>query len=352
MVASSANAGPCSVTDFVSKVFQKPADRYLGHVKEWNVPDALISEIAQIWEKAELTETAKMGQTYEILMNHRLANTNWFTRSLTRRSIEKAMQGKGIYQNTLGKFIGRIGGPHYTPLFNRVFIPESSQGTAHLFMLAIHEGEHAFQRNSVPVSNLALFGARTKELFMVIPTPVSPLAVFEMESRALGAQWELARAIPLEHRKKLIAEVKELNRLNNIRLESLKNEISKNSKGESNLLREEMAAETLSEYDNLLVQSLLKAHLPKQEFIKAIRKVHGYTLRDIMQNHYSWGMMKTFRMSVPLYGFYLGVQAYRNQDRPALEKEIQQMPSFDLRIFLDILSIVMSEPPAGEPKPK
>lgn len=192
-------------------------DSILPRPKPWVMPEASQAEMAAIFGDDQKTDSVKLRDLYEILLRERLRSLDPVTRFFSRRMAQDALKGHSIYSNTIGWFLTPIAGPHYNPIFNRSSLPladgEGLPGAK--AMVALHEVEHGIHRNTNPLPFAGLAFTFAKELFMLLPTPFSPLFVRTIEKRTLGAQWEYASRIPPEVRAKLITqfETEEANRV-------------------------------------------------------------------------------------------------------------------------------------------
>lgn len=175
---------------------------------EWKLGADWEKRIEEIFNKPGLTPEQRTREAFETLLKARVANSSAATRWLMDDVIEDAIEQKSLYSKTMGKALAKIVGPHYNTLFNRTSIPMDEGLGARRYLLAVHEVEHAFHRNSNPADYAILGAAFSKELFMVFRTPVSPIVRRRIEMRAVGAQWELASRIRPEFRRKLVEEMK------------------------------------------------------------------------------------------------------------------------------------------------
>lgn len=174
--------------------------------KEWNISKEWEDKIDEIFWNPKLSQQEKEKLFWNHLIAARLDQFGPIARRFIEATLKDAVENKSIYSATMGRILSRLAGPHYNPVFNRVGFKRPKITDFRHMLVFFHELEHSAHRNSQPFFNLWML-LRAKELFMFVPTPATPLARFHMESRAVGAQWEAVKRIPLEVRLKLIQEL-------------------------------------------------------------------------------------------------------------------------------------------------
>ena len=184
--------------------------------------------------------------------------------------------------------------PFYLPETNWINpapIKYMSQTESAIFYL--HEFQHAFDFNNYPylyryftqavefVENFSLFKS------------TSPLLLHQLEGRAIAAQWEIARRIPLHIRKELISNLKNIEKqsLNSWTIKLVKRHAEANNLTTEELIDKPKFCERNREatkkveafrkkhmFRKVSIATLSNAHLQRDSFIKELRKVHGYTI--------------------------------------------------------------------------
>lgn len=186
------------------------AERHLGSPAEWKVSSEAEAKILSLWDNtSHLSSHDKLKQSYDILLADRIQNTNPVSRFFLKGATRNAFEQNSIYNYTFGWLAGKLSGPHYNPVFNRIEMAKL-QGThlpEYIFPL-LHEIEHARHRNVNPLLWIVGIKARIWDIFAAFGrTPVSPLMIYNAEGHAIGAQWEMASRIPAHVRKQMIREL-------------------------------------------------------------------------------------------------------------------------------------------------
>lgn|GEM_PF-2592572 len=157
-----------------------------------------------IYEDPQLSDSQKNRKLFDALLAERLKNSNPLSRAFMYFVTRDALVQKSIYSQTLGRLSLRFGGPHYNPVFNRVVSRLFGDDDIRDLILGIHELQHAYDRNHRPYWTYFFLTVRMYDLFSLwIHSRLSPLATYQMESPALGAQWELVSRIPVTTRDRL-----------------------------------------------------------------------------------------------------------------------------------------------------
>lgn len=169
----------------------------------WALDPALDERMKAVFLKSGLSNQERVGELFRELMEARVASSSPATKWLMENAIDDALKQHSIYSRTVGRILERYAGPHYNPIVNRAVVPTDPDLGARRYMVAVHELEHAFHRNSNLLEMAAMSAVYPKELFMIFRTPLTPILRSRVEMRAIGAQWELANRIPAEFRRKL-----------------------------------------------------------------------------------------------------------------------------------------------------
>ncbi len=182
-------------------------DRALPHARPWELTSAEAASIEGIFANKELEPIQQLTQLYNVLISARLRGMNSLSRFLARAQARDATRQHSIYARTLGRVVAQLIGPHYNPLINRnaMTIEDAVEFPGVRELIAIHEAEHGFHRNTNPIPFALAAFFRSYEMFMLLPTPFSPALIRTLEDRTVGAQWELVSRIPQELRKDLLA---------------------------------------------------------------------------------------------------------------------------------------------------
>lgn len=267
-----------------------------------------------------------------------------------------------------------------------------------------HEFEHAYDRNTNPGLWTAQVLTMSKELLMTLRTPFTAAAIYRAEGRAIGSQWEIASRIPENLRKAKLKDLERLHRevrdeklavqfqavqkslakkvgLPEVNLAEDYFKLSSAKKravydafhkrfGEMNsamgislsrneferVLRSERFLKTLEtprmkqqinqipilqlKLIEIAAESLKNASLGKEEFVTAMRPVHGYTFKSIAKNHYDptkvfYVMMAATSLMTAKEVYQMRDDKTRAQDHVAfiMAPEIQLM----MRLYLSLI---------------
>lgn len=262
-------------------------------------------------------ENERLRNLYDAMIEARLENTNPASRWLMRSAIEDAIKQRSIYRHTFGRLFGTIAGPHYNPIFNRVYIPKKINPGIKELLIAFHEAEHAFHRNT-SVMPLITMPFTAKEIYMFLSTPIGPIARFRMESRAVGAQWEFVRRIPVERRLVLIKELKK--QLGEF----------ERSRKISNVMEKSFTEITL--------RSLENADLSKDDFLARVAPTHSYSAENLLFSKYKIGPWRLYLLVTSATGMY---EAIANQSDP------NEVTSPDVRALTKLYLHLFANEPAN-----
>lgn len=273
-----------------------------------------------------LPEEKKSRALFDELTKARLENVSPVSRRLIRRALDDALKQKSIYSQSLGNVLGMMGGPHYNPVFNRVYIPFKNTDSIADLLVAFHEIEHLFHRNTSPLLALSLpFGI--KDFMSIVGTPITPLVRYRMESRAMGAQWEMARRIPKERRLALIRELRE-----------------KDPDADRLFVSSPSAANTLNQaMRKITIASLEHADLSKEEFLKKLAEAHGYSAKNLLTGQYRLGYWKAALLALSVDPIY---QVLANDGDP------EKVVANDLKLVMKLYSYLFAAGGPANQKPK
>lgn len=301
-----ATGGPCSLDRILNSAFMNKVEKKVGAAPEWEIPEALTHELLEYWRTSAEPLEDKLRHTYQKVLAARVDTLNPASQAFVKLAGRRLLEKNGWYQRSMGLGIGAIVGPHYNPIFNSVYLSRKT-GKLSDVVIAIHEMEHAVDRNSSLLAGVGTV-VHAKESLMLFPTPLGPLNRFAMESRAIGAQWELMQRIPESVRLKIRSDFIKEARLKKVLGKDAKDwfkDWSKNgdpeavSDLENHLLR--MDAE-LGILEQITERSLLNASLSKEKFIREMRTLHGYTLKKIYQRHYGASGLRLSLTATSIFG--------------------------------------------------
>lgn len=157
-----------------------------------------------IYEDPQLSVSQKNRKLFDALLAERLKNSNPLSRAFMYFVTRDTLVQKSIYSQTLGRLALRFSGPHYNPIFNRVVSRLFGDDDIRDLIFGIHELQHAYDRNHRPYWTYFFLTVRMYDLFSLwVRSRLSPLVTYQMESPALGAQWELVSRIPANIRDRL-----------------------------------------------------------------------------------------------------------------------------------------------------
>ncbi|MBT3984327.1 MAG: hypothetical protein HOE90_23430 [Bacteriovoracaceae bacterium] len=218
-------------------------DRYAIYFKKWNIGAEAGSKIDEVFQNSLIPNDNKVEKVFEILIKDRLSSLNFISRRLMERALNSAFDPAAV--DLLSH-----GGAHYDPFKNLLHFPWTESRKVEDLIVAIHEIEHAFDRNTNPL----LWAQGTVFLFLkgvkVMPSnPALTLIFRRMETRAIGAQWELVRKLPPSLRQDLIAEISSRRITNSAAY--------------------------------LAKESLKRATLSKEQFVLELAEIQNYSVKSI-----------------------------------------------------------------------
>ncbi len=184
-------------------------DQIVTPVHPWNISQQDEETITNVFSDASLSEEQRFERAYSLLVGARIKQLNSVSRFFSRGAVEDSLKQNSIYSKTIGALVLKYYGPHYNPIFNRTatYVRPSAGITPLDSIMAVHETEHLLHRNTNPIFWMAAIKVAAFEtLSLFIRTPILVAIRRRQEVRAIGAQWELARLIPAEVRKKLLQD--------------------------------------------------------------------------------------------------------------------------------------------------
>jgi hypothetical protein len=209
------------------RLLQRPAERWLSANQPWALSLEALNQIdrinqdlqehlydldvshASVEQTSSLraqTMEAALRRIQEVLIEERRRNINPVARFLLAGALRSFRNSSGLYASTLGGFLAKLMGPHYNLLLNRMVLPSAARwrGDTHSAtdaIVAIHEIQHAWDRNVYPIQSMMIVKTFPWDMFsLLLQTPLTPSQRFWFESRAMGAQWELVRHLNPHHR--------------------------------------------------------------------------------------------------------------------------------------------------------
>jgi len=196
----------CILKELIMNIEKRTQERIRQSAsKEWLYTEKQEQSFKDIWLLDDsISAEEKFILLYQKMIESRLNNSNGVTNFLMKRVLQDGMNQKSVYARTIGSVLGFFTGPHYNPVFNRIMLPKTMGRKIVDHFVLFHEIEHAYNRNTNPLNIIFLTKVVMKELFMIIPTPFTPIAKLHIEARAIGAQWELVRRIPKDVRDELV----------------------------------------------------------------------------------------------------------------------------------------------------
>jgi hypothetical protein len=199
------------------------------------------------------------------------------------------------------------------------------------------------------------------------------------ESRAMGAQWEFVRRIPVFAREKVRSEFRVLF-LENLMRKYIPHFLDQDLSGEElknillftislhpdliiNYLAENCEYQEFSiAYENLKsgrspLQSSLSSNermiseqtvlvtlatlefspLNREDFLKNMSLLQGYTANQLKENHYSYSHMKGFLLGASVYLLWNMIQDHDTMNEQVYIHEVKKIPAVDLRWMLEAM---------------
>jgi hypothetical protein len=190
--------------------FKELAQESFLHSEHWELSPEWEKEIEKIQARTDLSAEETFSLLYDTLLKARLDSLPRANRIFLKRAQSDLLLQKSLYSRTLGKLLLPIFGPHYTLFFNRVALSTDEENSSLQEMVSFHEAEHALERNENFINSFTSFFISVKELQMaILKTPVSAASRYYSESRAIGAQWEIAMRLPEPLKTELIENTKQ-----------------------------------------------------------------------------------------------------------------------------------------------
>jgi|GEM_PF-6781174 len=348
----------CSLKSNLKTLILRKTEK-IGHVSPWGLPPELEKSLETYWKESTDPLERKFAHTYEKILEARVAKLGPLSRALIKRAGKRIIERDSGYFRVMKRIAEKYSGSHYNPIANRVFLSAKDGGKFTDYITAIHEMEHAIERNESLWSPFRdSIGA--VEALMLVPTPIGALLKFSSESRAIGAQWELMRHVPREYHEELKAALIEDARLRHSRngkssatLEF--EEFRKNREKTKVISTEEkevldIIERTMNEFDERFdihaqidLKSLEYSHLPKNEFIKKMREVHGYTLGTLLKSHYRPDLFKGAALAFSGFGIYDVIESYQTGIPNTFKAGIQGILFLDLKLYLFLIHEVQQD---------
>jgi hypothetical protein len=355
---ASAKMPACRPSDVLAKLFREKIDRKLGTADDWKLPAELQKTLAKYWEDSSDPLEMKMRHTYEKVLEARVAGMSRFSRVMVKLAAKNVLERKGWYQRSLGSFLGFFGGSHYNPVFNSVFLSSRSGSVLSDYVVAFHEMQHAMDRNTNLMTMFGLF-AKSKEVFSLVPTPFSAMSLYNLETKAIGSQWELFQMIPFHQRLKIRDAIIRENKIYQMTAKSdekwLKEWIEKRrkkrvpfSEDDLSIIEGLMSKMKHVEHDldmseEIAVKSINYSIFDKDQFITIMRDTHGYTYENILKHHYRIGAVRIILMGVTVMNAPQIVDAIEKNDPKKMDEKIKLIPLRDIQLYTRIISSVMLE---------
>lgn len=188
--------------------FKKQLDERLSSHTAWEFSKQQEAEFELIFADKTKTDYEKFNNFFHSMNAARLSQVSPLSRFFIKRALADLLKQRSLYSLTLGKLLEARAGPHYNPVFNRTAIKFKNKKDLSVdeLLVAFHESQHLFDRNTQPIKFLGGLYPMVIELFMILRAPTTPLITRHWETRAIQAQWELARRIPKEFREIILAE--------------------------------------------------------------------------------------------------------------------------------------------------
>lgn len=270
-------------------------DKWLHQYSEpWLFSPTQEQQFQAIAHDQSLSPEERLYNLYQALVTARLANRNKLAARFADSAARDALHQRSWYARTVGGFLAKYLGPHYNPLINRVAMLLDQHPTHFSLqtIVAIHEVEHAIQRNSTPLKALLAAYVIVKERLMVVRPPFSPLIQRHLEVGAMAAQWELASRLSQADRDYFLQVIQH------------------GSAGSSTnqAWQDEVLQRVPVELENpsrlfrnlrpIYIATLRHASLSKREFVDALSPEHGYELRNLMGEHYKPSVWKAWLLGL------------------------------------------------------
>ncbi len=369
----------------------------------WEFDAATERQLAGIWSSPHLANSERIQAYYEAFVQARLRKMGPVSRAFALAATRDVIEQKSLYARLVKSTLGQRLGPHYNLVFNRISVPQKPTLQAIDLLAAFHEVDHAIMRNGNPGSTIIHIAAFKEELLMALPTPVTPMAVLRRESTAVGAQWEFMQRIPKAIREKWMTRLSGggggleplLERLAILRKSGVisrlyENEIPRLSKqyGDKKareILIEEILVALMDSKDNsaelievpkstfselpqvslfyqeleqaalsladvnelsarildVFVNSLRRADLPKEEFIRQQSQNQGYVLEQLLKDHYFGWWRKYLLVNAALVGVFAAWS-----ENP--EKSLEGITATDVKRYMSWIAAMFSDETSGE----
>jgi hypothetical protein len=211
-------------------------DKKISDQKEWVLSPEAEEKLKNILVQNDANPTdtfndVQLEEFYWTLIDARLESISPLSRKFAEYAAKDALNQESWYGRTLGRALSGFAGPHYNPLVNRIGLPfkkAASDFSIIDYVLGVHETEHLVHRNTSPKFFIPFMAISAYEMTMVLRTPLTPLFVRRMETRAISAQWELAHRIPENIRNLLIEQIRD-NKISSFKDQEIKTILSSSS---------------------------------------------------------------------------------------------------------------------------
>lgn len=303
-------------------------DRILRAKKGWRFSREAENSLRAIFDQTNISSEQKVTTLFWALLNKRTKHFSPKIQRKTQRMIKQFYFDSPRNDIPIDEIIRNSDkefaltweeyDPFYLPETNWINpAPIKYMSQTESAIIYLHEFQHAFDFNNYPylyryftqavefVENFSLFKF------------ISPLLLHQLEGRAIAAQWEIARRIPLHIRKELISNLKNIEKqsLNSWTIKLVKRHAEANNLTTEEFLlinpnfvkkiREATKKSFLFRKKHMFrkvsIATLSNAHLQRDSFIKELRKVHGYTIwHSLMDANRIKGLRKIFLMTIGL----------------------------------------------------
>jgi len=356
--------------------FTRTVERYLTAKKPWTFSPVQEKQFEDIYFDSTLTEVEQHKKLYDALIQARIESTHPIARFFLRSAAKDALSQKSIYAKTTGVLLRKFAGPHYNPVYNRISFQPIGNHDFRDLLVTFHEIEHAYERNA----NLALTPAKilimAQEFFMVFPTSITPAMTYYTESRAIGSQWEFARRIPYFARTKLRSDMRVLF-LEDLMKKHIPHFLNQEISGDdlknlllfsinlepdpivSHLVELCEADEFAVAYKNLkpgtspaptsikpqkrtmielitlnTLATLEFSPLTREDFLKNMTILHGYTAKELKDDHYFYNHFKGVLTAATVFIILKMIYDHDEINEQTYIHDIKKVPAIDFRWIL------------------
>ena len=307
--------------------------------QEWQMAKAFEKDIEKLFKRNDLSEEAKYKLFFEKMTKERLRHLGVRKKNFVSASLKDVDENTSLYSKAMSKILGRYAGTHYNPTLNRIYTPKGRQQDIQHMMALLNKVEHSYRRNAQPRSNFWRL-AKAREVFMALPTPTTPMHRFNIESRAIGAQWEAAKRIPELERKKVLMRLREEVASFDLEAQARRGSMSVKDLSSRLNLPERARAEIENNLKRQTIATLENAHLSKEEFLRVVMPVHGQRLKEMMKKHY-FGVWRLYIAGVSITGLALA-HSHKGTEKEK-DEIIEQIPANDLKYLEEMFGSDLDE---------